>query len=206
MIGKILSFATNYRKWLIIGGILIASHGAMYGVGYIQAERAAQVQQVKEAKATTDTTVKAVVIKAAEAQAERIEVKVRDIKRETQLAAQIDTLRSERDALKDALNETPDRDPGVYLRVGDVRMLDRAARGADYGPSEGIPGASSLAAGEEQAASGVSLRQFVSFEADIRFQYRELAARNDALIDWVQKELIDPQIADPISVDRPSNR
>lgn len=206
MLTKALDFVMNYKKWFIIGAVLVASHGAMYGTGYLHATQKAAAEQVIKADKRTSAAVAAVVKHEAKAQVERIEVRVRDIKREQMLTAQIDSLQAERDALKDVLNANPDPDPAVFLRGRDVCLLDDAARGDRASGPQGVPGAACLAAGQEQAASDVSLRQFVGTEIDIRLQYRELAARHDMLVDWVERELIQPQLADQGALDHSDDK
>lgn len=203
---KALSVIKNHRAWLIGAAVLAASHTAMYGAGYLHAERKAAAEQVLKAEQRGNAQVAAVVKQETKAQAERIEVKVRDIKREQQLAAQIETLRAERDALKEAIYENPDPAADFVVGPGYLSLLNDAARGGDSRATSGVSGAPGFAAGQEQAPASLPLRDVVAFEADIRFQYRELATRHDALVDWVYRELIDPQVANAEAVDAPARR
>lgn len=206
-ISSIIGFVKNYKMWFIGAVVLAASHAAVYGFGYTHATQRAATEQVEKAERRANTVVDAVVKREAKAQAERIEVRVRDIRREQQLAAQIDNLKTERDALKEILYANPDPDPGVYLRAGDVCLLDDAARGdSDAVSTQGVSGAACIDAGEEQASSDVTLREFVGVEIDIRLQYRELAARHDALVEWVDRELIKPQLQSPGDLDHSEDK
>lgn len=171
------------RKTVLIGVLWALSLGAAYAGGYLVGQRNLAVEQGVE-------RVKEVIRWQEKEKIRRVEVKVRDVERERVLQSQLDNVRAERDQLKDVLNAKPDLDPTVFLRLGDVRLLND---GATPGYLGGVPDPARVAAYQEQAPSATSLRTFVGTELDIRSQYNELALRCDTLVDWVQRELIDAQ-------------
>lgn len=158
---------------LLVIAMLIVSFGS--GISF---------QMARDAKAEVKTITKTVT-KERKVEVER---KVRDVAVERKLQTQIQALAFQRDQLQKALYAKADPDPGVYLRLGDVRLLDAAATGKVVADPAREP------AYQEQATSDVGLRSFVGTEVDIRFQYRELAQRCDTLVDWVERELVKPQL------------
>lgn len=201
---RILAFAAQYRAWLIGAAILAFTHAGAFGFGVLHAERGNARQAVAEAKVeTTEAKRETVaVIQHNDAQtAQRIEVKVRDLARERQLAAERDQLRDQRDLLQRALDEKPDLDPDCRVSTGDLRMLNAAARPSGGDATSGASDPAVFAAYQEQTPSTVSCRAFVSGELDIRHQYNDLAIAHDRLIDWIEQEVIEPQVA----LDAPSD-
>lgn len=193
---KLLSFATAYKKWLIIGAFLIATHLGAFGYGIYTADLRNAEEAVAEAQAdiaiAKNETV--AVIKAADvATVQRIEVKVRDLARERLLAAELQSARDERDNLQGILHAKPDFDPDCRVAVGDLRLLDDAARPSGGDAAGGTPDPARVAAYQEQTPSAISCRAFVGAEIDVRVQYNDLAVRHDALIDWIEEEVILPQ-------------
>lgn len=187
----------NFQKLGIYVGVaaLIYGSGVATGVAIGAHQETKHVQtQVTKAEKKGEHAVAAVVKEAQDAQVERVLVKVRDLARETTLINQLDALSMERDNLKAQLDAKTDPDAGVRVRLGDLRLLDSAATGRCLGAEAGMADPACLAAHQEQAASDVSLRGLVRDGITVRAQYRELAQRHDALVDWVDRELIQPQL------------
>lgn len=174
----------NLRTAVIVGVLWALSLGAAYGAGYLVGQRDHADQQ-------TDQRVKEVIRWQEKEKEKRVEVKVRDVQRERELQATVQRITGERDKLQELLDAKPDPDPNVYVRLGDVRMLNDEA--APWN-SVGVPDPARIASYQEQAPSTTSLRHFVGTELLVRAQYAELAARCDMLVDWVQRELIDSQL------------
>lgn len=201
---RILTFAARYRAWLIGAALLAFTHAGAFGFGVLHAERGHAKQAVAEAQAdvrTAQNETVAVIEHNNGQAAERIEVKVRDLARERQLADQLQQARQERDALQEILYASPDPAPDCRVSVGDLRLLNNAATAGRSDADGGTSDPAFVAAAQEQTPSTVSCRDLVSGEIDVRVQYNELATRHDALVDWIEQELIEPQIA----VDASSN-
>ena len=200
----VLGFLATYKLWLMGAAFLLATHLGAFGYGIHTADVRNLNRQVAVAEAgvviAKNETV--AVIQHGNAQAvERIEVKVRDLKRERELASELSTMRDDRDTLQRLLNAKPDPDPDCRLRLGDVRMLDDAATARGDRPDPGASDPARVAAYQEQAASDISCRAFVAAEIDVRLQYNDLAVRHDALVTYIEEEVISPQLSRDITVD-----
>lgn len=167
-------FFVNYGLRIMLALTIL---GAGFSIGFGVAQHQADQAQVKTVTKTVEV-VKTQVVQQA----------IRDLAAEKKLQAQVAELTDERDFLQRVLNEKPDPDPGVYVRLGDVRLLNDAAD-----PAANRTDPARVAAYQEQAYSTLALRPFVSAEVDLRSQYNTLAARCDALVDWVDRELVQPQ-------------
>lgn len=196
MLSAVLGLVTKFKAYLIAGAAVIALAAGSYGAGYLKGENHVHAQDVKVAVAQGDQKTVAVVKAANEDQAAEAAQKVRDLARERQFQATVDALQSQKDTLQRTLNAKTDPDPDCRVALGDVRMLDDAGTAGSGGGSAPQPADPAVvAAYQEQAPSAVTCRALVSDEITVREQYGELAARHDGLVDWVQKELIDPQAA-----------
>lgn len=194
ILSKLVDIGAGFKRPLIAIALFMGAMTCSFGAGYLIAQTHEAKAHVVEVKREGEKAVEAVVQQTSQAQVIRIERSVRDIERERQLTTQLDGVRSERDNLQRLLNEKPDPDLDVHIRIGDLRMLnDAATRALDV--TAGVSDPARVAAYQEQTPSDVSLRQFVGVELSIRAQYNELAATHDALVDWVQVELIDHQLA-----------
>lgn len=158
---------------------------AVFSAGFATSVHLNDREAVVVAQAETKTVIKTVeVIKT-----QIVDRAVRDLAAEKKLQTQVGELQDERDFLQRVLNEKADPDPSVSVRLGDVRMLNDAA---DAAVNRSDP--ARVAAYQEQAPSTVTLRAFVGSEIDVRVKYNELATRCDALVDWVDREIVKPQI------------
>ncbi|TSP13970.1 hypothetical protein [Cupriavidus campinensis] len=72
-------------------------------------------------------------------------------------------------------------DVPVVLDQRTVRLLD-AARGGVAEPAPGSDGAG-------KAPSDVAVEEFIDNDGQVVEQYKDLAARHDALVDWAEREL-----------------
>ena len=180
----LLGLLSPIKTKLIAGIAVLAALGLIFGTGYAVGQRN---YAAKESKAQQKEVVKFI----EREREKRVEVKIRDVARERELNNKVEALTKQRDQLKEILSEKPGPDSNVRLRVGDVRLLNDAATGA---VNDGVSDPARIAAYQEQAPSSITLRRYNETELQLRFQYNELAARHDKLVDWVQTELIDSQV------------
>jgi hypothetical protein len=199
--------ALKFKGYIIAGLAVLALCAGSYGAGYMKAENHDAQKAVVSAKADTKAAentgnlkVAAILQSDAKAQVHRVEIKVRDMARENQLQAQVDGLRSNTEDLKRLLNEKPDTNPACRVSLGDVLMLNAGdtAR-TPGGGTDGTPDPAVVAAYQDPTPSSVTCRDLVADDLAIRGQYATLGAGHDKLVDWVQVELIDPQVAKPES-------
>lgn len=171
-----LNFLSGIRLYLLIGAVWAASLGGAYILG--------QRNQAEDSLETiTRTITETVYVPVKEIQ----EVQVRNLETERRLQRELAQQRSENQELRNILNETPDTNPGVYLSVGDVCLLDAAT--ASH-PGATAPCPADISSYQERAPSDVELRSFIDTELLVRGQYNDLARRHDELVDWVERELI----------------
>jgi hypothetical protein len=189
-----LGFAAKWKMYLIGAGVGLMLLGGAYGGGYLTGINHETHKEVIVAKREGAAVAASIEAHEAAASANRVVVKVRDIAREEQLQAQVDNLRSNSEKLQKVLDAKADPDPDCRVRLGDVRLLNAAAPERGILPADGVSDPASVAAYQEQTPSSITCRAFISDEIAVRTQYGELAAIHDKLVDWVQVELINPQL------------
>lgn len=198
----------NFTRIKLIGVAAVAllfagasAYTAGYFVGAADAAKAqaeALKEDVKKAEKKGDQKVAEVVkaqVKETQLRTERV---VRDIARERALQSQISSLKDKNTQLQRLLNETPDPLPDCHVALGDVRLLNEASTPASGGPDgQGLSDPATVAALKERTPSTVTCRALISEEVAVRTRYVDLSARHDALVDWVEKELVEPMRAAP---------
>lgn len=191
-LGGVTSFVSGWKLYLIAGAAALALLGGTFGAGYLKGEGHAAQVEAKAAHVVASQQVQAVFKQDKLDQTERVARGQRDMTRENELQTQVDSLRTTNSSLQKVLYAKRDPYPDVHLSLGDVRMLNDAAKLDGVG-AQGIPDPASVAAYQVETASDVSFRDLQADDLAIRGQYNELAVRHDKLVGWVQVELIDPQ-------------
>lgn len=163
---------SNLQLYAIAGGLSLALIGGSFAAGYLIGGRNEARIQIKEVE-------KRIYVPTKEIQ----EVQVRNVEREKQLAQQLQESRLEAQSIRNQLANRPVSNPFPIDPVNVGLLNEAIANGAPSGPT-GVS--------VDQGAT-VATRDLELWAVDAATQYNELAARHNALVDWVDRELIQPQ-------------
>lgn len=167
-----LKALSNWQMYAIAGGLSLALIGGSFAAGYLIGGRNEARIQIKEVE-------KRVYVPTKEIQ----EVQVRNVKLEQELAKQLQASRTEAQSIRNQLANRPASD-SCTIDPANVSLLNQAiANGAPSGPA-GV---------SADQGTTVACRDLELWAADAATQYNEVATRNNALVDWVDRELIQPQ-------------
>lgn len=165
VLDKILSFVKGLPSVVYMAIGAAALLGVAYGGGYLVGSRNEARIQIEK-----------VYVPVKEIQ----EVQVRNVERERELQETIRTQRISQAALRRELGRLAD--DNRTLNRDAVRLLNEAiANGAATDPA-GVP-----------AGTTTTVTQLTDWSFDAIVQYNDVATRYNALIDWVEEELIEPQ-------------
>lgn len=126
-------------------------------------------------------------------------VYVKDLETIRKLEAEKNQLRTQITQLQERVNQyVPTKnDSSDFMSYGAIGLLDSAAAGGriEYAApiSQGGPGASTPAALaiNQNSPSPITWRKFVAFELEVREKYNSARAQCNALIDWVQFNVVE---------------
>lgn len=177
-----VNFLRTFRTNIIIGAILaVALAGSYVGVYQIGRARGTTAEVRQEVRTQVQYRDRQTT--------EYRQVSVRNVHREQSLERLVTQLQTSNRTLHEQLQAVPDPHPAEYLSVGDVCLLNQASRlPTDTHPPDPACGIANAFTTD----STVSHRAFESAEIDLRFQYTDLAVRHDALVEFVNTELIGP--------------
>lgn len=161
------------RNTLIIAAVLVATHTSFGVGGYLMGQR-------NESRAQVETITKTIYVPVKEIQ----EVQVRNVERERELQEQLSQSRSTAQSLRNQLANRPVPSDCTVVDPVNVGLLNEAI---DNGAPPSSAGVSVSEAGT------VTPRDLELWAVDAAAQYNEVSARYNALIDWVEEELIEPQ-------------
>lgn len=159
---------SGYIAIAAVAGLSIA-----FGAGYLTGGRNEARIQIEQVEKLTYVPVK-----------EIQEVQIRNVERERIYQQERDVARQEAARLRQALSDVPDPSRDITLDSRTVELLNEAiANGAPTSPT-GEP----FSPGET-----IAVADLIDWSARAIEQYNGTAAQLNALIAWVQEELIDPQ-------------
>ena len=165
----------NSRTYLILGGTALVLALSSFGGGYLVGQR-------NESRRTTEEIVKTVYVPVKEIQ----EVQVRNVEYERKLQEQLQANRVEAQSLRNQLASRP-VDRTCTLDPVNVGLLNEAIANGAPASAPSVPVDQSTTA---------ALRDLELWAVDAAAQYNELATRHNSLVDWVDRELIQPQQED----------
>lgn len=165
VLDKMLSFVKGLPSAVYMAIGAVALLGVAYGGGYLVGSRNEARIQIEK-----------VYVPVKEIQ----QVQVRNIERERQLEETIRTQRISQAALRGQLDRLAD--DNRTLNADAVRLLNEAiANGAATDPT-GVP-----------AGEATTVTDFTNWAFDATVRYNDVSTRYNALIDWVEEELIEPE-------------
>jgi len=156
---------SRYKLYLLAGAAVLAVGAGLYGAGYLVGSR-------NEARIVTKT----LYVPVKEIQ----EVQVRNVDRERELAENLQLAVERNKTLQHRLSLVPVNScPVSPVAVG---VLNEAITGSPQADPAGIP-----------ADSTTTVTDLTDWSLTAIGQYNEVSTRYNALIDWVEEELIEPQ-------------
>ena len=195
LFGMGASFVSKYKGSLMTGMAILTMLSGAYSAGYISGGQAElKVHQV-QVQGQQGKAFNALLKQDNAAQVQRVEVKVRDIARERDLQTKIDAIQEANSSLAKELYETNALNPDCRLPIGTVILLNSAKLGWGGGDPKRVSDPSVVASYQESTPSTVTCGTLAEDDLAVTEQYQTLRAKNDTLIDWAQKELIDPMQA-----------
>lgn len=165
-----LSTLSNAKLTAFIGVAAALCIAGSFGGGYLVGSR-------NEARIQTREVLKTVYVPVREIQ----EVQVRNVERERVLEAQLATTRLANREIRERLDLVAADNHNLNARV--VGLLNEAITGTSP-PTDptSVP-----------AGSTTTVTDLTDWAFDATVQYNELAIKHNALIDWIEEELIEPQ-------------
>jgi hypothetical protein len=183
-----LSLLTKRPKLIKSALIAIAAVAIAFG-----SYRAGISHQQRVTEAGEITRLASEVRTLRELQAADISARAARYDRDTQRIARLETERraidNQRLELTGKINETREATSGVYLSVGAVRLLNDARQPATPAP-EGSAGAPAGLAYANPEPSTVDLARVLADGVDVATRYRDAQTQCNALIEWVNTELV----------------
>jgi len=169
MITKWLGTLSSGKLYLLAAGLSLVCIAGAFGAGYLLGGR-------QEARYQTKEIVKTVYVPFKEIQ----EVQVRNVERERELQASL----GQNQVLVDSLRKrlalvSTNLCPVAPDAVG---VLNEAITGTPEANPTGV-----------DADQGTTVTDLTDWSLTVISQYNELRTRHNALVDWVDEELIEPQ-------------
>ena len=168
---KLISKLSDWQLYAIAGGLSLALIGGSFAAGYLIGGRNEARIQIKEVE-------KRIYVPTKEIQ----EVQVRNVERERELQASLAQSQQVVTKLQARLNAVPDN-PCV-VDSGAVGVLNEAITNGSAANPPGVP-----------AGSTTTVTDLTDWSLTAIAQYNDVSTRYNALIDWVEDELIKPQTA-----------
>ncbi len=193
LFSKIPSKFFLYAIPFLIGVLVsILSYNNGYNTAKNKFTNQAKTEKIIEYKDKLQTITKEVRV------AEEVEKKIyiADLTQVRKLEAENQALKNKIETLKNKVETyVPEKNVGDYLTIGAVSLHNNAADpnyAANYSTEAQ---AAAIALSENTAASALSWRQFTKAEIDLRGQYNKARNQCNALIDWVETNIVnDPAI------------